>query len=171
VAILNPRHLLEQAERLLEPSGGRSLARQADRRRAISSAYYAVFHVTLAALADQFVGKGDRKSVLYALAYRSIDHGPLTKLCKAISNPQTRVKFLPYFPDNGLGANIIEYASLLAQLKEKRTAADYDPSHWVTIDDARQAIAEARSAIEGFTKASSARRRAFLALLIFPVRT
>lgn len=170
MAILNPRHLIEQAERLLEPAGTSRLIRQADRRRAISSAYYAVFHSTLAALADEFVGKADRKSEQYALVYRSIDHKPLAILCKKISNPNTRGQFLLYFPDDGLGPNIIEYASLLAQLKEKRTAADYDPSHWVTLDDARQAIVDARSAIEGFTKASVARRRAFLALLVFPMR-
>ena len=171
MAILNPRHLLEQAERLLEPANASGLVRQADRRRAISSAYYAVFHFTLAALADEFVGKLDRKSESYALAYRSIDHRPLANLCSKISNPKTREHILPYFPTTGIGPNIIEYASLLVQLKEKRTAADYDPSHWVTIDDARQAIVDARSAIEGFNKATVARRRAFLALLVFPIRT
>lgn len=171
MAIINPRHLLEQAERLLETAKPSGLIRQADRRRSISTAYYAVFHFTLAALADEFVGKAERKTARYALAYRSVDHGSLAKLCKLVSNPNSRDKLAPYAPDAGFGANIERFASLMAQLKEKRTTADYDPSRWLTIKEARQAIAEARSAIEGFNKASAARRRAFLALLVFPLRT
>jgi hypothetical protein len=55
VAILNPEHLLEQAERLIEPPPA-GPPRQVDIRRAISSAYYAVFHATLAAAARRFGG-------------------------------------------------------------------------------------------------------------------
>jgi hypothetical protein len=171
MAILNPRHLLQQAERLLEPANSSGLVRQADRRRAISSAYYAVFHFMLAALADEFVGKTERKTARYALAYRSIDHGSLAKLCKVVSNPRSRDKLAPFASDDGFGADIERFASLMAQVKEKRTAADYDPSHWVTIKDSRQAITDAGSAIEGFKKASVARRHAFLTLLVFPMRT
>ena len=171
MAIVNPQHLLEQAERLLEPRGSRPLIRQADRRRAISSAYYAVFQFTVAALADEFIGKVERKTARYASAYRSIDHKPLANLCKKNSDPKTRDNLASYAPKSGFGPNIIEFASLLAQLKEKRTAADYDPSYWLTIEDARQAITDAHSAMERFEKASSERRRALLAMLAFPPRT
>src|SRR5215216_7618181 len=45
VAILNPEHLFDQAEKLiLSPPAGRP--RQVDIRRAISAAYYGVFHAT-----------------------------------------------------------------------------------------------------------------------------
>src|SRR5262249_25719796 len=51
VAILDPEHLFDQADRLVAPPPA-GPPRQADVRRAISAAYYAVFHGTLAAVAD-----------------------------------------------------------------------------------------------------------------------
>lgn len=48
VAILNPDHLFEQADRLAAPFGPGTI-RQVDVRRAISAAYYGVFHAILAA--------------------------------------------------------------------------------------------------------------------------
>jgi uncharacterized protein (UPF0332 family) len=167
MAIVNSKHLLDQADRLLRPGDSIRYVRQADRRRAISAAYYAVFHFTLTALADEFVGKTERRTARYALAYRSVDHGTLTKLCKNIGNPNTLANLSQFAPEKGFGPNILEFASLVAQLKEKRTAADYDPTLWVTLSDARKAIDEARSAMLRFGKATVARRRAFLSLLIF----
>jgi hypothetical protein len=50
VAILNPDHLFEQANRLAVPFGPGSI-RQVDVRRAISAAYYGLFHAVLTAAA------------------------------------------------------------------------------------------------------------------------
>ncbi len=172
MAVLNPNHLLEQAELLLKPRGTRKLVRQADRRRAISSAYYAVFHFTLASLADEFVGKTPttRRTPRYALVYRSVDHKALETLCSEVKKPKLPQKYEPYVPSNGFESNMREFAVLVLQLKEKRNSADYDPSHWVKIADARQAIENARAAIQRFGKASAARRKAFLTLLAFNPR-
>jgi uncharacterized protein (UPF0332 family) len=172
MAVLNPTHLLEQAERLLEPRGSRVLIRQADRRRAISAAYYAVFHFTLIAVADQFVGRTERKAARYALAYRSIDHNKLEGLCRVASSAKidTKSKYAKFIPENGFGGSVREFSSLLLELKEKRNAADYDPSHWVKIADARRAISAAQSAIQQFENAHPDETIAFLSLLVFPPR-
>ncbi len=170
MAILNPEHLLEQADYLLQARNSLRQVRQADRRRAISSAYYAVFHLTLTAFADEFVGKSERKTVRYALAYRSLDHRALETLCKVISKEQIPVKYSKFFPQNGVGASIQEFAALFIELKEKRTSADYDPSHWIRIADAQTAISSARSAIIRFKASNLSRRKAFLTLLAFPPR-
>jgi hypothetical protein len=172
MAVLNPKHLLEQAERLLEPRRPGLLIRQADRRRAISAAYYAVFHFTLIAVADQFVGKEERETERYALAYRSIDHSKLEGLCKVASTARIdrKSKYAKFIPENGFGESVREFASLLLELKEKRNAADYDPSHWVKIADARRAISAAQSAIQQFGNAHSDETIAFLSLLVFSPR-
>lgn len=172
MAILNPAHLLEQAERLLEPRGSKILIRQADRRRAISAAYYAAFHYILTAVADQFVGREDRKSARYVLAYRSLDHNKLEDLCKVASNEKIdgKSKYAKFIPQESFCANIRNFASLLIDLKEKRNSADYDPSHWVKIADARNAISAARSAITQFADAQEDERVTFLALLVFAKR-
>lgn len=173
MAILIPRHLLEQAERLLEPrkSGQNPTGvRQVDRRRAISSAYYAVFHAILTDLADQFVGWDQRKSSRYALAYRHIDHSQLEALSNQVIKQTPAKKYLPFMPDGGFDDSIREFASLVIDLKGDRNSADYDPSRWVGITDARLAIAQARAAIERFANAPDEQRRVFLTLLAFPPR-
>lgn len=78
MAVLNPDHLLEQADRLLAPPGG-GAPRQVDLRRAISNAYYSLFHAVLTDAADDFVGSTHRQSPRYALVYRSVDHKSLRK--------------------------------------------------------------------------------------------
>lgn len=170
MAILNSDHLLEQAELLLQTKRSNGLVRQADRRRAISTAYYAVFHFILTAAADQFVGKIARRTPRYALVYRAVDHNDVKNLCAAISRERVDERFAKYAPSNGFGDNIREFASLMLELREKRHAADYDPSHWVKITDASTAVAAARSAILRFEKASLPRRKAFLTLLLFKPR-
>ena len=71
MAVLNSDHLLDQAERLTTPLG-LGAPRQADLRRAISAAYYGVFHAVATEAADEFVGRTQRDSARYALVYRSI---------------------------------------------------------------------------------------------------
>src|SRR5205085_9551530 len=91
VTIPNPEHFFEQAEQLVRSSGS-SRPRQVDYRRAISNAYYGVFHATLTAAADTVVGRGARLSAHYLLVYRSVDHQVLRKLCEEIQRviPSTR---------------------------------------------------------------------------------
>jgi len=64
LAILNPEHLFEQAENLVAPPEA-GPPRQVDVRRAISAAYYGVFHATAAAAPDQFVGVTKRATSQY----------------------------------------------------------------------------------------------------------
>lgn len=171
--ILNSRHLLDQAERLLARRSPRlTVIRQADRRRAISSAYYAVFHQVLTSIGDRFVGNGKRRTSLYSLAYRSIDHNKLEALCRVVSSERIdpKSKYADFSPDDGFHDNLREYAAKLIDLKKKRNMADYDPSHWIRIADVRTDIAAAREAIEQFTNAPAEQKELFLTLLAFPPR-
>src|SRR5271155_41415 len=92
VAILNPDHLFEQAEKLIAPPPA-GPPRQVDVRRAISAAYYGLFHAIIAAPADQFVGKAKRSSSLYGLVYRSVDHRRLRVLCEEVKRPKLGTKY------------------------------------------------------------------------------
>jgi len=129
-----------------------------------------VFHYILAAAADEIVGVTRRTTDLYALVYRSVDHRTLRDLCNEVKKQQLTARYQKYAPAKGFGPNIQAFASAVAELQEKRHAADYDPSSRVKTSDATLAIATARSAIRRFQKASSSRRKAFLTLLLFPPR-
>jgi hypothetical protein len=167
LTILNPDHLFEQADRLIVPVvTGRP--RQADLRRAISSAYYGVFHSTLTATADEFVGAGQRATSQYVLVYRSVDHRALSDLC-------TKAKKLPpewsrYAPPGGFSPELRAFASAVIELQQKRHAADYDPSSRFKTSDASVAVGIARDALTRWRQAAVAERRAFLRLLIFKPR-
>jgi uncharacterized protein (UPF0332 family) len=168
VAILNPEHLLEQAERLIEPPPA-GPPRQVDIRRAISSAYYAVFHATLAAAADEFIGvmRTDRR---YGLVYRSIDHRAFAELCTEASRSRPTARYARYSPEAGFVENIQAFASTALELQEKRHSADYDPTIRVRTADAKLAIGAARSALRRYGEASENLRKSFLALLLFRPR-
>ena len=169
MAVLNPDHLLDQAERLIIPPPA-GPPRQVDLRRAISSAYYAVFHHILREAADEFVGVTRRSSRRYTLVYRSVDHRALRDLCLEVRKPTLTPKFLRHAPTVGFGPNIPAFASAVIELQEKRHAADYDPANRFKTSDAKLAIATARSAIRRYQKASPPRRQHFLTLLLFPPR-
>lgn len=109
MAILNPEHLFEQAERLIaRPSAG--APRQVDLRRAISGAYYGVFHGALAGAADEFVGAVRRSTREYALVYRSVAHRCLRELCSEAKKAKLSAKYAVYAP-NGFGSDIQAFAA------------------------------------------------------------
>jgi hypothetical protein len=170
VAVLNPEHLFEQADGLIEAPAAVP-PRQVDLRRAISSAYYGIFHAILTAAADQFVGVTQRSSSQYRLVYRSIDHKALRVLCEEVIKPTLSAKYRPYEPRNGFGPNIAAFAAAVLDLQQKRHEADYDPSVRMRMSDAVLAVRTARAALARYRRASSQRRRAFITLLVCPPRS
>ena len=169
MAIFNPDHLFEQANKLISAQAGRP--RQADIRRAISAAYYAIFHATITGAADQFVGVTNRDRSRYGLVYRSVSHAWLRDLCKEVQKPTPSNKFKPYAPRTGFGPNITAFAAAVVELQEKRHSADYDVMIRMNRSDAALAIATAQAALRRFGKASRTQRLVFLSLLLFPPRT
>lgn len=168
MAILNPDHLFEQAEKLISPPAGRP--RQVDVRRAISAAYYAIFHATITAAIDQFIGVTNRDQSRYGLAYRSVNHAWLRDLCKELQKSTLSNRFKSYSPVQGFDPNITEFAAVVVELQEKRHSADYDVMTRMNRSDAAVAIATARAALNRFVTASEPQRSAFLSLLVFPPR-
>jgi uncharacterized protein (UPF0332 family) len=163
---INPDHLFEQAASLISPQAGRP--RQVDIRRAVSAAYYAIFHAIITAAADQFIGVTNRGESRYGLAYRSVDHGWLRKLCEEVQKSSLSVKFKSYAPSAGFGANMAAFAA--ATLQQRRHAADYDVMIRMNKSDASVAIATARAAVSRFSATSPPERLAFLSLLLFAPR-
>src|SRR5215471_5999616 len=126
LTLLNPQHFFERARRLAaSPSSGPP--RQVDLRRAISDAYYGIFHASLTAAADQFVGVTKRSTNQYALIYRSIDHRAVRELCLNMKKPTLPRPLVDYAPPGGFGPNLRAYSEGVLELQEKRNSADYDP--------------------------------------------
>jgi hypothetical protein len=169
LTIPNPEHLFEQAERLIGASpAGRP--RQVDIRRAISAAYYGVFHATITAAADQVVGVVSRSTNRYALVYRSVDHSRLRALCEQARKGDLPPKLVPHAPAEGFGAEISAFAAAVLDLQQQRHSADYDPLIRVNTSNAVAAITLARAALRHFRSSGASEREAFLMLLLFEPR-
>jgi hypothetical protein len=169
LAVLNPEHLIELAIQLRTIRPGRK-PRQVDLRRAISTAYYAVFHKVLTAVADEFVGKNARNSSRYRLIYRSIDHKAIRRTCEEAYRLKPGQKLTKILPPEGFNQQIRNFASDFMRLQELRHEADYDPGQFVSSVDATFSVYLASSAIAAFESASPDSRKLFLTLILFPPR-
>ena len=167
--ILSPNHPLDQAEKLISATVA-GPPRQVDLRRAISASYYALFHLILTALADEFVGVSQRGTIRYGLVHRSVDHRAIKDLCTVISKATPPSRYSSYIPTGGFGQNILVFADSFIDLQERRHRADYDVTARYGRLDARVAIATGRSGMGRFRISDSAERRMLLTLLLCPPR-
>lgn len=167
--ILNPDHLIEQSERLIAPPPA-GPPRQVDLRRAVSSAYYALFHLTLTALADEMIGAANRSSQRYALVHRGIDHRALKDLCLVLSKTTVPPRFAPFIPAGFFGRDFLVYAGAVVALQNERHRADYDVTARYKTSSARSAIAQSRRGITAFRGIEASRKKMFLTLLLCPPR-
>jgi hypothetical protein len=167
--VLNPDHLLDQADRLIASTGS-GARRQADLRRAISNAYYALFHAIVTEAADDFVGSTHRTSNRYTLVYRSIEHKGLRTLCEHVLKEALPSKYARYAPQGGFGADLIAFAAAVIELYEKRHLADYDPQFRASTSDAILSVSKSRTALARLRTANRVRRRMFVSLLVFSPR-
>ncbi len=161
---LDPEELLEHADRL----AGDATATQADLRRAISAAYYAIFHFCLTAAADMAVGAAVRSTAEYILVYRSIDHSRLRGLCDRLRG--TKPGNLAITPAGGFG-DMAKFARIAFNLYEQRILADYDPTMTCSGSEVRLAVSDVREAIAWFKSCGREQQRAFLAMLLFKARS
>ncbi|MBC6437988.1 MAG: hypothetical protein GDA52_07600 [Rhodobacteraceae bacterium] len=80
---MKPEHLIGTARRLVEHSGTKR-PREADLRRAVSTAYYAMFHCLCESAANLLIGGGtaSRSDAAWRQAYRALNHGQARKACE-----------------------------------------------------------------------------------------
>ncbi len=124
--------------------------RQSDLRRAVSTAYYAVFHALAQQNADLLVGSTGavRSERAWVQAYRAIDHKGARTACKDARSL-------------GFPAGIVTFAETFIALQKRREDADYDPTSRLTKAEALAAIEEAQTAIEALKTVPTRDRRAF----------
>ncbi|QBF29739.1 hypothetical protein CFI11_00720 [Thalassococcus sp. S3] len=156
---MKPLDLIKTARRLAGPTSSRK-PRQSDLKRAVSSAYYAMFHTLCQNCADCLIGTAGsaRSAPAWRQAYRSVDHGYAKKQCgnKTVT---------PKFPKD-----IEDFANLFRTLQEERHLADYDPSSRFTRTETIEHIDAAETAIKDFRSAPISDRRAFAAWTAMQLR-
>ena len=123
-----PKSLVEQATALLSLDA-RGKPRQANLRRAVSSAYYAVFHRLCIDATAEVVGVARSKQEVGRFLARKFDHGRMKTVCgdfAAGSRPR-----LPQVLQSAPGASptnatLQQICLSFVALQEARHSADYD---------------------------------------------
>ncbi|MFN7922284.1 MAG: hypothetical protein U0Q16_19430 [Bryobacteraceae bacterium] len=112
---------------------------QASLRRAVSSAYYAVFHLLIAEATLNW-----NNAVLRAALGRAFDHGPMKQASSRVANPQVS----PYPGEDPQVVDGLRFVALtFAQLQEDRHFADYNLTKNISAIDA---LAQVKSAEKVF---------------------
>ncbi len=151
---MESQDLIKTARRLTKVNRGRPM--QASLRRAISTAYYAVFHSLARIAADLIVG-ADRNEAWHQ-AHRALEHGSAKNACL---NQGAMLKF---------PLEIQEFAFAFATLQDARQRADYSLEDRYSQVDANTAIKMAHDAIGALKKAGTKDRRRFVAHVLFKRR-
>lgn len=160
--------LLDQARTLLGTKKG--APRQADLRRAVASAHYAVFHHLVRSCADHIAGKSRRKTAEYRLVYRSFQHSHLRSICDEAKKTSLPARLTTACGLGSFGTELRECAELFITLQDTRHAADYDPQERFSKLLAEQLITDAVTAILRFEAAPEQERRALIYLFSFRLR-
>jgi len=133
--------------------------RQSELRRAVSTAYYALFLSLAKHAADLLVGTGrDRPGKAWSQVHRSLQHGDAKSACQQARNL-------------GYPEEIKTCSAIFIELQEMRHRADYDPDYRLTRAVALQAVDMAERAIRSLKAASRTDRKAFAVLLLFKRRS
>jgi hypothetical protein len=163
-------HGLIAAARLLLGETNTGAPNQTRLRRAVSTAYYALFHSVARAASDAFVGAGHRQSPRYEMVYRGFEHRRMKDGCAAVDKPLLGAKASKALGVTRASQGIRDVANAFVTLQERRHWADYSPTGKITRAEARDLVDLADSAVGQLSVTDSEERRNFLAYLMLSVR-
>lgn len=155
--MINPQELIDTCYKLV-PMVPAPPPSQADMRRAISTAYYALFHTLAASNAELIAGQQQSSISSYAWerVYRRLDHGRAQNNLRAVLNL--------------LSQRGVNFARAFIDLQDQRQNADYNPNARITHSDTINIIGQAQTAIRDFAQLTQEERRLLAAQSMFDRR-
>jgi len=146
----------------------RSRPKQAELRRAVSTAYYALFHALCETSANAFIGtkSPNRADRAWEQTYRALQHKAASEACKRCSSGTGKGGNAYRFP-----AKIEYFARTFFVAQVERHRADYAPAKTLySRADVFALINAAEAAIQSLQSAPRKHKAAFAALCLFPER-
>ena len=148
---MNPQELIAIARALVDGviAGGAGSVSQTELRRAVSCAYYAMFHTLAASNADALVGAShaDQSRWTWLQAYRAADHRP------------TRNKLNGASLGGRFPQSIHAFGTVFADAQRERHLADYNPHSEIYATHVNQLIDRVETAISDFNQTPEDVRR------------
>lgn len=160
-----PTDLLAQAKFLSAKEPRRP--KQASLRRAVSAAYYALFHRLISEGAKSIVS-GSHSAPLRNLTGRAFEHASMKRACKAFSSMGIPPDLQTGLP-NGVPSEIQKVAEIFLMLQAMRHEADYNLSLRLSRSETNDLIAEADHAFRLWEKVrkTDAAKTFLLSLLLW----
>lgn len=159
---MNPRDLIRIARQLASGAvgGSRGRPRQTELRRAVSAAYYALFHTLALSGANALAGSSstNRNQPAWRQAYRALEHGHARNQC--LNRPAM----------NMFTAEIRNFGQLFVFLQSQRHSADYDPYARFSRANVMGLIEATGEAMTRFENAAAADRRSFAIHILLRLR-
>lgn len=164
--------LLAQARHLARKEPRRP--KQASLRRAVATAYYALFHLLVEEAAQRLVGgKGAEREALRAYLKRAFAHGPMRQAARSFRGPGPPDSLAEAVPEGTVEPALQQVARTFERLQIARHAADYDSSARYTryeIVDYVNAVASAFEAWDRLRREHRQQADAFLVALLVHAR-
>jgi uncharacterized protein (UPF0332 family) len=132
--------LLAQARRLVSQDPRRP--RQASLRRAISTAYYALFHLLISEASAMLVSDASHR----LLVSRTFTHAEMQKASRSFAGGTLPAKFASVTSGVPVPAQLRNVAQAFADLQQLRHDADYNLAKTFTRDEARRLIEKTEQA-------------------------
>lgn len=129
-------------------------------RRAVSTAYYALFHCLAECCADMMVGGpgASRNRAAWLRVYRALEHRTAMNRC----SEQNAIA--------GFSVEIQGFAQVFTDMQPVRNSADYDPDAEFSLKAVIQYINDSENVIRHLTNAPIADRRAFAVHVLMAAR-
>jgi uncharacterized protein (UPF0332 family) len=159
------KDLLEQARRLATLDIKKP--KQANLRRAISAAYYALFHLLVDEACRVQIGTQHNQAPFRQVLGRAFAHGVMKEACKSFGGGTLKKGVLKGLPTGfTVPKEIRELAVTFVDLQDERHLADYDLTERFERSDVVSLIKQVEQRVEAFTNlAGSDEKRFFLACL------
>ena len=160
------KDLLEQARRLATLDIRKP--KQASLRRAVSAAYYAVFHLLVDEACRVQIGAQHNQAPFRQVLGRAFAHGVMKDACKSFGSGTLKQGVLKGLPTGfTIDKEIRQLAETFVDLQHKRHLADYDLTERFDRSDVLGLIEQVERRVEDFRNlASSSEKRFFLACLL-----
>ena len=157
---MNPPDLIAIARQLAVGSGRPGRPRQTDLCRAISAAYYALFHTLAQCGADLIAGatRAGRSQPAWEQTYRALDHGHAMNQCRNRS-------VMRQFPQD-----VQQFGNHFAEMQRYRHYADYAPATDFDRFRVVRLVDQTHQIISQFNSVTVRDRRAFAIYVLFRTR-
>ncbi len=146
--------LLAQARHLLRKEPRRP--KQASLRRAVSAAYYALFHLLVHESSKRLIS-GAVHARLRALTARAHDHGAMKQASRTFASGGLPRVLQPILPQ-GASPQLRQVAAVFVALQDARHGADYDVTQMLTRRDTQALVVQVEEAFRTSDGAFDGRR-------------